>query len=151
MSRPYTRRDPLDRFTDKFEVIDSGCWLWTGGLNSAGYPKFFINGGYQYAHRWIYEQLVGPIPDRHEIDHLCFEPRCVHPDHHEAVTKAENLARMRLANRDTCAHGHPYTPENTYRRRDDGTRQCRICNHTKYLRRRAQQPSASAEPALTLT
>lgn len=35
-------------------------------------------------------------PDQ-EVDHLCFNPRCVNPDHLEVTTKQVNLARRRYA------------------------------------------------------
>src|SRR5262249_28130164 len=52
---------------------NSGCWLWTGTLRN-GYGSFDMRhrgAGVLYAHRFVYETLVGPIPEGLQIDHLC--------------------------------------------------------------------------------
>lgn len=83
----------LDRLADKFTVGD-GCWEWTGTLNRDGYGSFQLGHGVAArAHRVLYEQLVGPIPEGLHIDHLCYNPCCVRPDHLEPVTQAENNRR----------------------------------------------------------
>jgi hypothetical protein len=43
--------------------------------------------------RFIYEEVVGPIPAAHELHHRCENPRCVNPDHLEPVTRAEHAKR----------------------------------------------------------
>ena len=112
-------------------IQESGCWDWVGG-RSHGYGAFRDHGRRRQvrAHRWMYEQAKGPIPDGLQIDHLCRNPGCVNPDHLEAVTQKTNLLRgiSPLANkaRQThCIHGHQFDEANTYR----GThgRDCREC------------------------
>lgn len=53
------------RFSHKVDVHgEGGCWLWQGGTTRAGYGLFRRHGGRTcLAHRWSYEQFVGPIPD----------------------------------------------------------------------------------------
>ena len=65
---------------------------------SQGRPsgKVTVDGvGYQ-AHRYYYSQAKGKIPDGYHVDHLCFVPSCVNPDHLEAVTPIENERRRRF-------------------------------------------------------
>ena len=72
----------------------SGCWLWLGHLNpKTGYGKKMWHGTTYLAHRWMYEQRVGPIPEGMVIDHLCRIRHCVNPDHLEVVTHEENCRR----------------------------------------------------------
>jgi hypothetical protein len=45
------------------------------------------------AHRLFYEERYGPIPEGHQLDHLCRQPACVNPAHLEPVTQTENIRR----------------------------------------------------------
>lgn len=98
------RRDPAERFWEKID-LSGDCWIWTlapngraGGYGrGGGYGRFTVS--YKphvrvLAHRFAYEQLVGPIPEGMELDHLCRNTRCVRPEHLEPVTMRENRLRM---------------------------------------------------------
>lgn len=52
-----------------------------------------IGGRRLYAHRAMYEQEIGPIPEGLHLDHLCRQTKCIRPDHLEPVTHAKNLQR----------------------------------------------------------
>ena len=121
--------------------VDRGgdCHLWTGYVNDAGYG--IVNCGDLYqarAHRVVWEQERGPIPEGAQIDHLCRNRRCVRPDHLEPVTQQENIERG-LVNRlrngmdSKCVNGHEYTSENTYHPPSGKPyyRQCRECNRIR--------------------
>lgn len=97
------RRDPSERF---WALIDktADCWNWMGAPNNRDegtrYGRFTIS--YKphrrmLAHRFAYEELVGPIPDGMELDHLCRNTACVRPDHLEPVTAHENRRREWIA------------------------------------------------------
>lgn len=79
--------------------------MWTGTRDRAGYGAFrpVYGENMKKAHRFAYEAVKGPIPEGYEVDHLCRVRSCVRPDHLEAVTRAENLRRMR---NDICPLGH---------------------------------------------
>ncbi|MER8086590.1 HNH endonuclease signature motif containing protein [Streptomyces sp. NPDC094048] len=111
------------------------CWTWTAGTNNRGYGSFKTTGRVIGAHRWSYEQALGPIPAGLELDHLCRNRACVRPDHTEPVTHRVNTLRStaptaRAARATHCPHGHPYDAENTYVT-PAGYRQCRACRRRK--------------------
>ena len=68
------------------------CIEWTGTIGADGYGKKWNNKkrNWVQAHRWVYEQSVGPIPDGLMIRHLCHNKKCVNPDHLEPGTMKDN-------------------------------------------------------------
>jgi hypothetical protein len=109
---------------------DTACWLWQGSVGSTGYGTFRGLA----AHRFAYEAMVGPIPVGLVLDHACKVPRCVRPDHLEAVSQAENLRRgvgfpARQASQTHCVRGHAFDEANTYRWR--GHRMCKTCKNER--------------------
>jgi len=116
--------------------FETPCWIWGLYCDPQGYARMKVNGRPGLAHRYAYEDVVGPVPAGCELDHLCRQPSCVNPDHLEAVTHAENVRRGWPAQKAHCAHGHPYDEANTYFR-PNGRRDCRAC--TAERQRRYQQ------------
>ena len=118
-------------------VTESGCWLWTGGIDGDGYGVFsIVNYKPVSAHRFAYELHRGPIPEGLTIDHLCRVRCCVNPDHLEAVTRRVNTMRgfgalAMNARKTMCSLQHPFSTENTYRCINTYgyiSRCCRKCN-----------------------
>lgn len=111
------------------------CWFYAGYIAKNGYGMLHNIESRKtlYAHRFVYENLVGHIPDGLELDHLCRNRSCINPDHLEPVTRAENVRRglageitaARQRAKTSCPQGHPYDAENTYIWRN--RRDCRIC------------------------
>lgn len=121
---------PMVRFMRLVEEVD-GHWMWSGhgvGTKSTR-PRFrhttCADDPQVYAHRWIYEQLVGPIPDGYEVDHVCKVGMCVNPDHLEAVPPVENQRRERL---NVCKNGHAQVEGVRIFDKQGRARGCKICN-----------------------
>jgi hypothetical protein len=133
---------PKQRFFEKVERLEDGCWQWIGGRKAAGYGQFFVDGKKVIAHRWSYLHFVGSIGDGNEIDHKCRNRSCVNPQHLESVTLLENRRRRNSA-KTHCANGHEFTEQNTYWWTDpDGyrTRHCVTCRRTRVRRPRDNRP-----------
>jgi hypothetical protein len=123
------RKTPAERAWAKIEQTDT-CWNWTGYVGSRdGYAQIWIGPGTRkaQAHRFVYELLVGPIPEGMQLDHLCRVRHCVNPEHLEPVTQQENVRRGMKGRMVThCLQGHPYDDANTYIK-SNGCRYCRAC------------------------
>ena len=129
----------MPEWADRRVIEDSrGCWIWSGAINN-GYGRAYIAGRLFYAHRVVYEVIVGPIPEGLELDHLCRVRACVNPAHLEPVTRAENLRRGLKGELTTrCPAGHPYDGANT-RKRSNGHRVCRACHREREAIRRTRK------------
>jgi hypothetical protein len=73
-SGKYASKLPA-RFWDKVEILESGCWRWTGTTDGRGYGFFRVAEGMRRTHRLAYVDAKGDIPDGLVIDHLCRNKR----------------------------------------------------------------------------
>lgn len=103
-------------------TLAGSCWEWDkagkGGYGRAGFARLS-----QYAHRAVWQLLVGPL-DRHlQLDHL------------EPITGRENKRRSPITLnsmnvvKTTCPQGHPYDVANTLVRngKKGQFRTCLVC------------------------
>lgn len=138
-----------ERFWAK--VDKSGdCWFWTGSTNGRGYGAFKLNGRPIRVHRWAYQQIIGPIPEGMQLDHLCRNRLCVNPAHMEPVTNRENSLRgvgptAVNAKRTHCVNGHPLSGENLRLAPNGRWRVCRRCEKEKERRRLNAKRGTHAE------
>lgn len=132
-----------DKIADVFDKFvapepNSGCWLWTGHVNNAGYgmlTRRAVSKSPMLAHRFMFSVVRGPIPHGAEIDHKCRTRCCVNPDHLEAVSRLENVRRAVPFRpgpyKQTCPKGHPYSGENLMIK-SNGRRHCRECSRAQF-------------------
>lgn len=128
-----------ERFRRKLKVdAETGCWLWQGYIYPNGYGythKRIAPGKFKasYAHRVVYEILVGPI--EHTIDHVwargCRYKHCCNPAHLEDVPQRVNILRStsfaaKNAAKTHCVRGHEFSPDNV-RITPQGRRDCLKC------------------------
>lgn len=107
-----------------------GCLEWMRARNSKGYGCISVAGRVELVHRVAHELWVGPIPERHEVDHVyaagCRSLLCIEPGHLEAVTCRENNLRKVGVHKTHCIRNHDLTGPNLRINRN-GHRSCREC------------------------
>ena len=94
-------RPPLDRLVARsverkcpVKGLDLPCWVVRPQYRSPqGYGHVSINGRSTPAHRAAYVELIGPIPTRLDLDHLCRNRPCWNPWHMDPVTRSVNILR----------------------------------------------------------
>lgn len=141
MAKPLLRR-----VSHKIRYNDpSGCWIWTGYILPTGYGQADRNTA---MHRYMFEQVVGPIPAGKQLDHICRTRNCVNPEHLEPVDLATNVLRGESpaalkALQTHCDRGHELTPENTYVApgKKESSRECFTCR-----KRRTREWAAKQSP-----
>jgi hypothetical protein len=144
---PALSEDDRARFEALVDRSDpDGCWLFSGRERSLGYRYAIIRGQMFQAHRVAYALATGTDPGDLTVEHACSNRSCVRPEHLELMTRRENAlapssrcaGALNVA-KDTCAHGHPFTPENTRLRpyRDVFHRACRACERQRSAARRS--------------
>jgi len=151
-----TRSPRIDRGDERFwSKVDAvgDCWEWTGARNAGGYGRYWRGAGRgaRFAHVVAYELVYGPVPTGLVLDHLCRNPRCVNPDHLEAVTTRVNIVVRGVgpiaanARKTHCKRGHAFDAVNTYViRKKNGRvgRACRACQRVSSAQWKAGRSTA---------
>lgn len=116
--RPLPAHERVLRRTDQ----TGECWLFTGYRNPKGYGMT----GDGAAHRVVYEALVGPIPEGHDVHHTCGQPSCVNPAH---LTIEDHDAHVRHHKNggEVCVK----CGGSDWISRADGRRRCRACDNAR--------------------
>lgn len=138
--------------------LPNGCWEWQRFVNPHGYgtTSYYGRRGTP-AHRAMYMEFVGPIPEDLTLDHLCHTQdatcrggttcvhrRCVNPEHMDPVPSDVNVSRGVIARRTHCPVGHPYGGDNLILT-SNGGRACRECarqrGRDRLVSKRADRPA----------
>ncbi|PGL88562.1 HNH endonuclease [Bacillus thuringiensis] len=82
-----TRR-PID-----YIINDNGCFICTSHKqnNNTGHIRLRYNKRRVLAHRFVYEQCFGDVPDDLVVRHKCDTPQCINPEHLEIGTTLDNI------------------------------------------------------------
>lgn len=87
-SRRYDTAE--ERFAARTAPADNGCILWTGADCPQGYGKMNVDGRNEYAHRYAWTRVHGPIPDGMQVDHTCHNRLCCNVDHLRLASNKQN-------------------------------------------------------------
>jgi len=123
--------------------METLCTPWPGRINVDGYGTI----GKDLAHRRVWIESRGPIPEGMTLDHMCHDPevcdmksecphrRCVNLDHLAMVTAAQNRERVAPRRKTHCLRGHALEGENL--KLYSGLRHCATCRRDLLRERRA--------------
>ena len=97
-------------FDIRYEIDESGCWLWTGQRKNSKGGCFSVNGVRMDSSRFSYQRFKGEIPDGKCVQRTCGIPHCVNPDH---LQLSDSACKGKTFKRDIpefCNQGHVYVP-----------------------------------------
>lgn len=95
-----SKKTMLERFEEKYDKKDNGCWEWSASMHDRGYGYFYTSREFSkrkmdYAHRvalYLYNGLELKSTD--EVCHKCDNTRCVNPDHLVVADHTYNMKDM---------------------------------------------------------
>jgi hypothetical protein len=121
-------------WTERFVYAPSksGCWLWRGYRDPAGYGRINIGKIPALAHRVIYEHVYGGSPPA--LHHRCGVRCCVNPEHLQETTYSEH-PRLDQEMRTHCRRGHAYAEHGRWHT-GKTARYCSECERQNARRRR---------------
>lgn len=106
---PFKPRTAEQWLTMYEAIPEVGCWIWTGHVTKLGYGRVDLRDTEKrqrfYAHRFLYERLVGPLRPGDCVCHRCDTPSCVNPGHMFIGDRRANMLDMQAKNRGNCARG----------------------------------------------
>ncbi len=86
-------------------VVEDGCWIWQGAVNTGGYGHIHIKKRVLRVHRLMYEAYKGPLRAGMCALHRCDRRRCANPDHLFPGTRSDNMKDMIAKGRDRHLSG----------------------------------------------
>lgn len=94
----------LQRFWSKVDKSagPTGCWLWTGPLDSTGSGYFWVAHRKRLKpHRVAYELVTGETLGSLKCDHMCHNRACCNPSHLRPATQKQNMENRLGAQRNS--------------------------------------------------
>jgi hypothetical protein len=130
----------LREFIRSRRVVDTetGCWMWTGGLNNSGYGLIMVDSKHYSITKivlWAFKGMEEAITNtKKHACHHCDTPGCVRPYHLFLGSARDNMAdrerkkRGNESRKTHCKNGHPLSGTNLrIPKTGKCKRRCRIC------------------------
>lgn len=141
----------------KIEKTDT-CWNWQGIISNGKHPRYCTTRTGKkiniQVRRYIYQTIIGEIPENTFLNMKCGNSKCVNPEHARVGTmvekvrngKAPRRRKEQCASITHCPQGHAYAGYNliegithkkiklrdgTIERRPYPSRWCRTCLNTR--------------------
>lgn len=126
----------------------SDCIIWHKSIRDTGYGQTYFRGKVTKAHKAVWIEANGDIPEGFVLDHICHNEAvqrgeckggftckhraCVNLDHLRLASQSENVMGgvHNIDNRSHCNQGHPFIKENIMVRKN-GNRECAECNRVR--------------------
>ena len=92
----------MDRLlSDRIDIRGPGeCWIWKGTISPDGYGRCTTRKWRDWrAHRAVYTDVFGTIPDGLSVLHTCDVPLCCNPTHLWLGTNQQNTDDMMMKGR----------------------------------------------------
>lgn len=119
------------------------CWIWQKAVDTFA-KRYGITSWKSKsiaAHRLSYMIFVGPIPEGYQVHHKCKVPKCINPDHLEAMdAKTHKEVEADSRHKDVCINGHVQNAETIGYYKGTSKRRCKVCMREHQARYRAAQP-----------
>lgn len=95
----------FDRLFSRTEIMENGCWEYTGSRFAFGHGKIKYKGKTYRTHRVSFILCVNDISDNLHVLHKCDNPPCINPDHLFEGTQLDNMRDMIAKGRRRDSHG----------------------------------------------
>ena len=124
------------------------CMVYNGQRSKDGYGIVRIERKHQMVHKVMWSDTHGPVPEGHQLDHLCKNEPCWRLEHLEIVTPRDNVLRSSSPAAENyrkthCKNGHELTGDNLALNLRAGrkrpTRICKACSRENTAAYRARQ------------
>lgn len=97
-----TRQTTEERFKSLYTVSKRNCWMWSGDVDSRGFPRFYLGVNdagmprYSLAARHAWKIATGVELERGEtLRKKCVYKKCVNPAHHMVYKDGPNAKLSR--------------------------------------------------------
>jgi hypothetical protein len=98
------RNKTVRRFSPPPTPQQTPCRIWQGAVDVDGYGSAYG----KRLHRWVIEQIDGPIADGLVVMHLCDNPPCYRYDHLKVGTNLDNVRDRHAKGRTAVAQETPH-------------------------------------------